>query len=73
MGVAEVSAAIFHQMALVKCPCAFRRLAQKETSPTEILPRGTLSRDLAKRCLMEILFRDLAKRRLTEILPTELL
>ena len=46
---------------------------KNETSHTKILPRGRLSRDFAKRPLLEILFRDLAKRPLTEIFPTELL
>ena len=64
-----------HKMAVMTCPCAFplRRPAQNETSHTKILGRGRLSRDFAKRPLLEILFRDLAKRPLTEIFPTELL
>ena len=58
------------KMALVKYPCAFRlrRLAQNETSHTEILPRGSLYRDLAKRPLIEILYSDLARTPLLEIL-----
>jgi len=67
---AEVSPAIFaDKISLVKCPCAFplRRLAQNETSHTEILPRGSLSRDLARRPLRDILSRGLAKRPLKEI------
>ena len=55
------------------CISTAQARAKNETSHTKILPRGRLSRDFAKRPLLEILFRDLAKRPLTEIFPTELL
>ena len=48
-----------------------RGLAHSETSHTEILPRGSLYTDFAKRLPTEILCRDLAKRPLQEMSYSE--
>ena len=76
-GAGRSSCKFSRRMALMTCPCAFRlrRLAQNETSHTEILPRGSLYRDLAKRAPIEIyrvLVRGSCRRPLIQILSRDL-